>query len=89
MELDTATAISMAVDKAVEEAKPAVEPVRRKLRASEKGALEAKLESMVVDAMALAALAEQQSKGEMGFASEELRKAQKALERALSWVKRA
>lgn len=85
MELDPVSAV---VDKAIAEAKPA-EPVRRKLRASERRAMATKVESMVVDAMALAALAEQQAKGEMGFASEELRKAQKCLERALSWVERS
>lgn len=72
------------------ESAPAAPPeeVRRKLRSTEKQALAMKLEFMIVETMALAALAEQQSKGEMGFASEELHRAQKALERALSWVRR-
>lgn len=88
MELDTATALQMAADNAAAQAKVEA-PVRRKLRTNEKKAMEHKVASMMVDCMALAALAEQQTKGEMDFASEELRRATKALERALSWVERS
>lgn len=48
-----------------------------------------KLQDLVLETASLSALMAQQAKGELGFASDEMRKASKDIERALSWVERS